>query len=57
MLTVDEQEKILDVVRRIVRNDRIRRTRIQQHTMSEQSARECYDRDIDLLADLLKEVG
>lgn len=57
MLTADEQKQVMEMVVRIVRNDRIRRTRVQQLTMSDKSARECYERDLENLADLLKELG
>ena len=57
MLTREEQQQIIDNVRHIIRNDRIRRTRVQQLTMSEKVARESFDRDMENLADLLKELG
>ena len=57
MLTREEQEQVMDMVRRIIRNDRVRRIRIQQMAQSEKSAKQAFERDLENLADLLKEVG
>ena len=57
MLTREEQQQVIDEVKKMIRQDRQRMTRLQKGTMSERSSREWEERDFNNLADLLKEVG
>jgi hypothetical protein len=57
MLTREEQQRVIDEVKKMIRQDRQRLTRLQKGTMSEKASREWENRDFDNLADLLKEVG
>ena len=57
MLTREEQQQVIDEVKKMIRQERQRLTRLQKGTMSERSSREWEERDFNNLADLLKEVG
>lgn len=57
MLTLKEQDQIIDAVKRIITLDRARRTRVRSLTMSEKSVMAAEARDLEELRDLLKELG
>ena len=57
MLTREEQQQVIDEVKKMIRQDRQRMTRLQKGTVTERSAKEWEERDFNNLADLLKEVG
>ena len=59
MLTQEEQEQeqVLDRVRRIVISETQNRTRVRKGLMSERQRRVNSAKDFEELADLLKEIG
>lgn len=57
MLTREEQEQVVAMVRKMIRNDRARASRLRQGLVTPSGAQEWEARDWAELADLLKEVG
>ena len=57
MLTTQEQEEVLKFVRRMLKNDRTRRTKVKNFVYSEKKANEAEQKDFSDLNDLLKELG
>ena len=57
MLTRQEQQQVMDKVRRIVRVDAQYRTWTRKGQMSERQRKACSQKAMDELADMLKEIG
>lgn len=57
MLTKEEQDRVMEAVKRIIKMDRMRRTKIKTMLISEKSAKASEARDLEELLDLLKEIG
>lgn len=57
MLTIQEQQQILKLVRKMIRNDRTRRTKVKNYVCSGKKVKESEKKDFEELHDLLKELG
>lgn len=57
MLTQLEQELIIAEVRHLVRHAKIREVKVQRREMLERAAKAAFEKHIDRLREMLKEVG
>ena len=57
MLTKEEQTMVVDFVKRMLKTDRIRRSKVRTMVISEKSAKSSEEDDLNALKDLLKEIG
>lgn len=57
MLTQEEQMEVIEEVKKIIRNDRSRNTRVKNGSISEKAVKEAEKRDLQNLHYLLKEIG
>lgn len=57
MLTIQEQQQVLKLVRKMIRNDRTRRTKVKNYVCSDKKVKESEKKDFEELHDLLKELG
>jgi hypothetical protein len=57
VLTQEEQMEVIEEVKKIIRNDRSRNTRVKTGSMSEKVAKEAEKRDLQNLHYLLKDIG
>jgi hypothetical protein len=57
MLTQVEQDRIVAEVRQIVRYVKIRDARVRRLEMNEKAAKAAFEKHIDRLRDMLKELG
>lgn len=57
MLTQAEQDRIVAEVRLIVRYVKIRDARVRRLEMNEKAAKAAFEKHIDRLRDMLKELG
>ena len=57
MLTTQEQDEVIKFVKKIIRNDRNRRSRLAKYLISEKAAREGEKKDYEELRYVLKDLG
>lgn len=57
MLTKEEQDEVIRVVKKMISHDRQMATRLKKNQITERSAREWEERNFEILRDLLKEIG
>lgn len=57
MLSKEEQTMVVDLVKRMLKTDRIRRSKVRTMVISEKSAKSSEEDDLNALKDLLKEIG
>lgn len=57
MLSKEEQTMVVDLVKRMLKTDRIRRAKVKTMVISEKSAKSSEEDDLNELRDLLKEIG
>ena len=57
MLTQAEQDLLVAEVRLIVRHVKIREAKVRRREMLERSAKESFEKHMDRLRDMLKEMG
>ena len=57
MLTTQEQDEVIKFVKKMIRNDRRRRTNIKTMLISEKALKESELRDFEELRYVLKELG
>lgn len=57
MLTPEEQMEVIKEVKKMLRNDRNRITRVKKYQISEKAAKEAEKRDFENLHYLLKDLG
>jgi hypothetical protein len=57
MLTKEEQDQVIQMVKKMISHDRQMVTRLKKSLLTERGAREWEERNFENLRDLLKEVG
>ena len=57
MLTTQEQDEVIKFVKKMIRNDRRRRTNIKTMLISEKALKESELRDFEELRYVLKDIG
>lgn len=57
MLTTQEQDEVIKFVKKILRNDRSRRSRLNKLLISEKAAKESEQKDFKELKYVLKDLG
>lgn len=57
MLTTQEQDEVIKFVKKILRNDRSRRSKLNKLLISEKAAKESEQRDFKELRYVLKDLG
>jgi hypothetical protein len=57
LLTTQEQDEVIKFVKKIIRNDRNRRSRLAKYSISEKAAKESEKRDYEELRYVLKDLG
>lgn len=57
MLTKEEQDEVIKMVKKMISHDRQMVTRMKKSLLTERGAREWEERNFESLRDLLKEIG
>ena len=57
MLTKEEQDEVIKMVKKMISHDRQMVTRLKKNLLTERGAREWEERNFENLRDLLKEIG
>lgn len=57
MLTKEEQDEVIQMVKKMISHDRQMVTRLRKNLLTERGAREWEERNFENLRDLLKEIG
>lgn len=57
MLTIQEQDEVIKFVKKMLKNERTRRSKIERFVMSDKAAKESEQRDFEELRYVLKDLG
>lgn len=57
MLTKEEQDQVIQMVKKMISHDRQMVTRLKKNLLTERGARDWEERNFENLRDLLKEIG
>lgn len=57
MLTTQEQDEVIKFVKKMIRNDRGRKSKVEKYLISEKAVKESEKKDFDELRYLLKDLG
>lgn len=57
MLTTQEQDEVIKFVKKMIRNDRSRKSKVEKYLISEKAVKESEKKDYEELKYLLKDLG